>query len=152
VKAIVTLLVIGMLAAACGTSSAPSTTEPEDPGMPTEVALAANEVFLVEMPAGYADCGATVLTSGWPTTTAFNPDTSLSCLNAAIESGTPSQYAYWGRDGTGGISGSVVRLKEDASLTVIDYHVDSEGNVSSTSQDCHELKTDVMQPPVCADG
>ncbi len=149
-KALIALLVIGMLAAACGTSSEPSSTEPGDPGVPTEAALAANEVFLVEMPAGYADCGATVLTSGYPTTTVFNPDVSLTCLNAAIESGTPSQYAYWGRDGTGGISGAVVRLGEDASLTVIDYRVDSEGKVASTSQQCDELESDVMQPPVCA--
>jgi hypothetical protein len=150
VRALITLLAIGMLVAACGTSPEPSSTEPEDPGVPTEAALAANEVFLVEMPAGYADCGATVLTSGYPTTTAFNPDVSLTCLNRAIETGTPSQYAYWGRDGTGGISGAVVRLGEDASFTVIDYRVDSEGKVTSTSQQCDELGPDVMQPPVCA--
>jgi hypothetical protein len=147
----VALLVAAVLMSGCGTDTgASSSTQADDPGVPTEAALAANEIFIVSMPDGYADCGATVLTSGWPTTTAFNPESALTCLNDAIATGTPSQYAYWGRDGTGGITGAIIRVQEDTPIEFIEYSVDAVGTVTSQQRTCSELTSGFQQPPICA--
>jgi hypothetical protein len=148
-------LALALLVAACSsgtsTTTEPETTQPanpDDPTAPSSVALAANEGFLA-IPVGFADCGVSVLTSGWPTTTAFNPETDLACLNEAIDSRLPSQYAYWGRDESGGISGVIIRVNESSPLTFVDYAVDASGNVESTVYTCVDLETDVARPPIC---
>jgi hypothetical protein len=151
VKPAATLFIVAALLAGCGTDqAASSTTEQVDPGVPTGAALAANEVFIVSMPDGYADCGTTVLTSGWPTTTVFNPETTLTCLNDAIASGTPSQYAYWGRDGTGGIEGVIIRVQAEAPIALIAYSVDATGAVTSQERTCSQLTSGIQEPPTCA--
>ncbi len=151
------VLAIALVAAGCSGGGSSTTTEvqttastaPDDPTAPTSESLAANEGFLT-LPTGFADCGATILTSGWPTTTVFNDEITLSCLNDAIASQTASQYVYWGRDQTGGISGLIIRVNTLGVLTVIDYTVDAAGNVESSDQTCAELQSGMGQPPVCA--
>lgn len=155
-RRLIVTLALALLVASCSGGGTSTTSEgettlptnPDDPTAPTSGALAANEGFLA-IPVGFADCGISVLTSGWPTTTAFNPETDLACLSEAIASQIPSQYAYWGRDGSEGISGVIIRVNESSPLTFIDYTVDPSGNVESTVYTCVDLETDFARPPVC---
>lgn len=151
------IVLVGVVAAGCGAGASASTdqpvtttsaADPDDPSAPTDASLAANDGFLV-VPDGYADCGSSILTSGWPTTTVFNPEVELTCLNEAIGSNTSSQYAYWGRDGAGGIDGTIIRVNASQPLTFIDYTVDSSGNVGNRIYACVELESDIAQLPVC---
>jgi hypothetical protein len=150
------VVLVALLATACNAPSSASTdqpattsaTDPDDPSAPTGGSLAANEGFLV-VPDGYEDCGASILSSGSPTTTVFDPEVELTCLNEAIESNTPSQYAYWGRDEAGSITGTIIRVNASQPFTLIDYTVDSAGNVDSSVYECFELESDDDQLPVC---
>lgn len=126
-------------------------TEPTESLAPTDAALAANERFL-EVPNDLLDCGATVLTSGWPTTTVFNPEISSRCILDAAQAKEPAQYAYWGRDGTGGITGVVIRVNELSPITVVEYSVDAAGGLDSAEEPCAALETESLEPPQCASG
>jgi hypothetical protein len=158
-RVFIAVIAVALLLAACsgtgttsttGTGSSSSPAGPDDPTAPTEDSLAANESFLA-VPAGYQDCGETVLTSGWPTTTLYFAETELACINDAIASHTPSQYVYWGRDGNGGVTGTIIRVNPTGPLSVIGYTVDSTGTVVSSERSCADIAGDVGQPPVCAD-
>ncbi len=145
----IVVLIVGLLAA-CGDNPAG---EDEDPGgsqPPTEEAMAANAEFLAP-PIGYEDCGTTVMTSGWPTTTSYNAEISARCILDAADVNSLAQYGYWSRDGRGGIQGVVIKVNAASPLTVTEYGVDSEGAVSSVSENCSLLTSDSFQPPSCSE-
>jgi hypothetical protein len=149
-------LVVAVLVAGAGCSDnnpeGAESTSPADPTestAPTDAALAAGEAFRV-VPGGHDDCGATVLTSGWPTTTAFNSEIAAQCIVAAAVSGDPAQYAVWGRDGRGGIVGTIIRVDGPDMIVFIDFAVDPEGRTDSSDAPCRELASSPFAPPVCA--
>lgn len=142
------LAVLAIVAGACS-NSASEETEPTGSVAPTEQAMAANDELL-RIPAGLADCGTTVLTSGWPTTTAFNPEVSASCIMSAVETGVPSQYAYWFRDGAGGLQGVIVRVEGPDSLLFMEYNVDEAGILTGLFEPCAGLETVGFNPPGCS--
>ena len=117
---------------------------------PTEAATAANSDFL-EPPIGYEDCGTTVMTSGWPTTTAYNAEISARCILNASDVNRLAQYAYWYRDGNGGIHGVLIRVNAASPMTVTEYGVDSAGVVSSVDESCRLLTGDGFEPPSCSE-
>ncbi len=166
-RLMVLLAAIVVLVAGCGDdateetepvdgSSAPTqaATEQTEPAAtdsaPTQTAMDSNEEFLA-VPGGYADCGATILTSGWPTTTAFNPELSSECILDAAGAGDTAQQAFWGRDNVGGIDGTILRVEGPGEITSIAYHVDPDGNVASSQQECSALESISFEPPSCAD-
>ena len=119
-----------------------------DSAVPTETALAAGEAFRM-VPAGYDDCDDTVLTSGWPTTMPYNSEVSAQCIVDAADAGAPAQYAFWGRDGVGGIVGTIIRVNATNDITFVDFTIDADGITDSFSTSCSELATNPFEPPVC---
>lgn len=73
------VILIGLLSAACGTS----TTRPGPSGATTARTYP-------PVPAGGTDCGVVDERSGWPTTTVPGPST-YSCLTDALSSGRPAR-------------------------------------------------------------
>ena len=57
--------------------------------------------------------------------------------------------AFFGRDNEGGIAGLIVRVGGTDDITVIDYHIDPEGVVTSSETACVVLDTSGMGPPTC---
>jgi len=111
----------------------------------------ADEAFR-EVPDGYADCGSTNLASGWPTTTVFFTDPGAACILAAAASGEPSQHDFFGRDTDGAIRGWIVRIDGPESISTIEYFVDGDGNITSTSTTCSRLVVGPVGPPTCDPG
>jgi len=104
---------------------------------PTEAALAANAEFLL-VPAEFTDCGETITTSGWPTTTmAFGVDP---CILESSETGQPASYGIWGRDHRGGIDGVHYTVGGPDEAAAVAYHVAADGTVTIVqTQDCRAL-------------
>lgn len=146
-RVLTSVLVVLVLASGCSNDGTEDT-ELGESLAPTEVALAADEAFR-SVPGGYDDCGATVLTSGWPTTTIFNPEVSARCIVNAADSGISAQYATWGRDGVGGIVGTIIRVNGPGDITFIEYGVDADGNVDSADTPCQRLTVESFEPPGC---
>ncbi|MBT8202436.1 MAG: hypothetical protein KJO87_03930 [Acidimicrobiia bacterium] len=146
------VFVIGILTlglASCSTSDTTATTADPSVGTPaTDQALAAAEAFRA-VSDGYQDCGHTNLTSGWPTTTIFNAEIGAVCITDAAASGTRSQQSFSGRDNAGGLDGRIVRVEGIEDITVITYHVEPEGTVSSDQITCAELVAPSNEPPSC---
>ncbi len=133
-------------------SSGPSTTI--DPGLgvaPTQAALDADEVMR-QVPSGYVDCGTTVLSSGWPSTTAYVSEQSAACIVEAASAGSRAQHAYTHRDHAGGIEGTIIRVEGSASILMLTYHIDDQGNATTTDVTCEALDVPQFEPPVCTDG
>jgi len=114
----------------------------------SDAAVAANEELLL-VPPKSVDCLVVNLASGWPTTTVFVVEAQGECITDAAASGDPAQMAFFGRDNEGGIVGSIVRVGGSDDITVIDYHIDPEGVVTSTETTCAVLDTSGIGPPVC---
>ena len=137
-----------VLLTACSDGSTEET-EPTGSIAPTEEAMSVNDELLL-VPSGYRDCGITVTTSGWPTTTAYNAEYSAGCIVESAESGTAAQYAYWGRDGGGGLQGVIVRVADGGSIELMEYHIDSTGVLDGVFDPCSGLVSGEFEPPVCA--
>lgn len=114
-------------------------------GAPTEAAIDAANAF-TQTPVGYVDCGVSVLTSGWPTTTMYVAEVAT-CILEAVE---PAHYAYWGRDQLGGAEGAVIRLEASGKFLQIDFRVDDQGDIDSEQSTCSSLTSDPFEPPRCA--
>jgi hypothetical protein len=145
-------LLVSVAAAACTASVDDSTTLTTEPpfGTPaTDAATQADESFRAA-PDGYTDCGTTNLTSGWPTTTAFVAEIGAQCISDAATSGDRAQQAFNGRDDAGGIDGTIVRVDGPRAITVIAYHIDQDGAVTSTETSCQKLESPPFAPPACA--
>lgn len=145
-------MMFSITAAACTNAASESATLPTDPlyGTPaTDAAKEADEVLRV-VPDGYTNCGTTNLTSGWPTTTAFVSQMGAQCILDAAAKGERAQQAFNGRDDAGGIDGTIIRVDGPETITMITYHVDDTGSVTSTEAACPELQSPPLAPPTCA--
>ncbi len=125
------------------TPTQPDTTEwtppPDDPGQPSPAAIDANTAFRV-VPAGLADCGTRVLSSGWPTTTATPPGIT-DCIVDAAATGQAAQFSYSTRDHANGAWGRIYRVEPGGTLVVIAYTVDPSGRVASDRTPCSGFAT-----------
>jgi hypothetical protein len=115
---------------------------------PTAEAEATNNDFIL-VPVDVLDCGTSILTSGWPTTTVFVAEIEAECILAAAKSGTPAQQTFWGRDDRGGIDGTIIRVDGPGAVTAVDYDIDPEGNLISGDTTCQELSVGSFEPPAC---
>lgn len=152
IRRLAVVLGIGLLTASCAlrASDTPTTVSGQDVP-PTELAQDADESIRV-VPDGYADCGTTLLSSGWPTTTAYLPEVSASCIVEAVATGNRAQYSYTQRDNAGGIQGTIVRVEGQGSVTELSYTVDAEGNSTTVRVTCASLLVADFAPPVCDAG
>ena len=130
-----------------GATVAPATAPPLGTP-PTDAALAAHRLFEVP-PAGYLDCGSQVLTSGWPTTTAYFNESADQCLLDAAGTGTLAQHVTWGRDDRGGLDGTILRVLGLDEIVRIEYHVTADGELTSGEGPCPALMVDFISPPAC---
>ena len=146
----VVLIVVG---AGCALrSDGPSTTV--DPALgvaPTQLALDA-DTTMREVPSGYRDCGTTVLSGGWPSTTVYVSEQSAAWIVEAANAGSLAQHAYTHRDHAGGINGTIIRVEGPASILMLTYHIDDQGNPTTTDVACETLDVPQFEPPVCAGG
>ncbi len=153
--AFVVILAIGL--ASCSstdttktTTDTTATTADSSVGTPaTDQALAAGEAFRA-VPDGYLDCGHTNLSSGWPTTTVFDSEIGAVCITEAARTRTPSQQSFSGRDNAGGLDGRILRVEGASEVTMITYHIEPDGAVSSTRVTCQELTEPISEPPLCS--
>jgi len=91
------LVVIAVLLAACGTSTAsPSSTSMAAPTSTPTAAPSSPSPTGVQtyppVPAGGIDCGISDEISGWPTTTTLPASLLYSCLSDALSSGRPARF------------------------------------------------------------
>jgi hypothetical protein len=116
---------------------------------PTDTATQANAAF-TRVPAGYADCGTVILTSGWPTTTAYLAEIRSTCIADAADTGEPTQQAFWGRDDRGGIEGTFIRVDGPEAITMTSYRIDADGTVTDSGEtECRALEIPDFEPPLC---
>jgi hypothetical protein len=115
---------------------------------PSAEAEAMNNDFIL-VPGDLLDCGTSILTSGWPTTTVFVAEIAAECILAAANSGTAAQHTFWGRDDRGGIDGTIIRVDGPGAITAVDYYIDPEGNLTSSDTTCQELSVGSFEPPAC---
>jgi hypothetical protein len=80
----------------------------------------------------------------------FNPEVAAGCNVAAAAAGSPAQYAFWGRDGVGGIAGTIIRVEGPGEITFIEYTVDEDGDSASAETPCQELAIISFEPPGCS--
>ncbi len=142
------LVALAILLTACDDGSSEETEGLGPSEAPTERALEANEDHL-RTPTGLVDCGSTVMTSGWPTTTAFNPSVSATCIMDAAEKGEPAQYSYWWRDGSGGLHGVIIRVNGPEDLRAMEYTISADGIVEGVFDPCDALEVVDGEPPFC---
>ena len=119
-------------------------------GAPTGAALEADHMLRV-VPEGVTDCGTVTLTSGWPTTTAFLPEMSASCVIEAAEAGQRAQQSFNGRDNHGGLTGTILIVNGPGDVVEATYTIDPAGEVESVEHRCNSLPINSLQPPTCAD-
>ena len=131
-----------------GATVAPATIPPLGTP-PTDAAIAAHRLFEVP-PADFLDCGSQVLTSGWPTTTAYFNESADQCLLDAAGAGTLAQHVVWGRDDRGGLDGTILRVLGLDEIVQIEYHVTADGVLTSGEGPCPTLIVDFISPPGCA--
>ena len=148
-RGVAVLAVLAVLVSSCDDGSSEETEPAGASQPPTERALFANEEHL-RTPAGFADCGSTVMTSGWPTTTAFNPEISAQCIMDAALLGQPSQYSYWWRTGAGGLQGVVIRVAGPDDIRAMEYTVGADGILDGVFEPCSSLEIIHGEPPFCA--
>ena len=117
-----------------GSGSTTWTAPADDPTQPSPAAVAADRQFRT-VPAGHLDCGTAILTSGYPTTTAPAPGR-IECIVEAAAASTPAQYAYTARDLANGMTGMLFRVAPGGATQRIEYRVDPDGVVESTTFAC----------------
>lgn len=106
--------------------------------------------MFIDVPDNVEDCEVTVLTSGWPTTSAYPPEhPGDACLFEAAAAGTPAQRTLWGRDDRGGIEGTILRVTGPDSVLKISYVVSPDGAVTSREETCSTLAIGDSEPPSC---
>ncbi len=152
---VIVLIVLAVVLASCAGSSSTSSTATTYPlvedetGTPVpDVTRQADEEFRA-VPDGYADCGSTNLASGWPTTTAFFTDPGATCIIEAATAGEPSQQVFYGRDADGGIQGWIYRVQGPGDITLIEYYVDVDGEITSEDTACVRLGSSFSGLPPC---
>ncbi len=119
-------------------------------GTPTEAALAADR-DMRRVPAGYEDCGSTIPTSGWPTTTVALPGRT-DCILAAAVAGSPASYSVTGRDHAGGMRGVIYRVDGPGLFQVIRYQTTTTGALTDSVESCADFIAPESQydEPTCS--
>jgi hypothetical protein len=97
------------------------------------------------------DCGLRWLTSGFPTTTAWQPWPDEGCLAAAHAQGRGARQWFFSRDGDGGAAGWALEMDESGLVTQTDvaYAPDASVERSSTTCTVAELELGFAMPPRC---
>ena len=91
------------------------------------------------------------MTSGWPTTTVYNPEIAATCILDASAARSLAQYAYWYRDGGGGIYGVLIRVNAASPITVTEYGISPDGELARSDSDCSLLSSGGFEPPFCSE-